>query len=158
MDAPPLNTWTLKADRMSKGITIEDVPADVWEVWAIRMVGQPIGMTTWNRCNEIIKRYPEWFEWEHKYDKIPKEAHEAYQREAHPERYEPIKLGTEEGFVGIIPSLSPPQPEPERSLKEVFAMLFKQQQEARELKDAENKKAKAIWDKHYSKYGLEYRE
>jgi hypothetical protein len=46
---------------MEKEFTYNDVPLDVLEVWAIQSVGRPVGSSTWNRCNEIIKKYPEWF-------------------------------------------------------------------------------------------------
>ena len=50
---------------MEKEFTYSDVPLDVFEVWAIQVVGQPVGLATWNRCNETIKKYPEWFPEEH---------------------------------------------------------------------------------------------
>lgn len=144
---------------MNKPIMIDDVPHDVWEVLAINVVGQPVGMETWNRCNETIKRYPEYFPWEHAYDKIPKEVHEAYDREAHPERYRPWNFESTHGFSGVIPSLSTAElePEPQRTILEMFGLLVKPARENEDRKRAENKKSKALWDKHYSKYGLEYR-
>lgn len=143
---------------MKKEFTYDDVPLEVWEVWAIQLVGQPVGMKTWNRCNETIKRYPEYFPWEYKYDKIPKEVHQAYDREAHPERYEPLNLENREWFTGIIPNIPPPEPQPERTISEMFSLLVKQEREAEDRKRAEKKKAKAIWNKHYYKYDLEFRD
>lgn len=46
---------------MEKEFTYNDVPLDVLEVWAIQSVGRPVGSSTWNHCNETIKKYPEWF-------------------------------------------------------------------------------------------------
>lgn len=40
---------------------LEDVPPEVLEVWAIEMSGQPVGKTMWDKCQEVIKKYPEWF-------------------------------------------------------------------------------------------------
>lgn len=144
---------------MPKQIKATDVPTEVWEVWAIKMTGQPVGIDTWNYCNEIIKRYPEYFEWEHKYDKIPKSVHDAYKEEAFPP-FDFSELKNKDGFIGLIPMLSMmPEPEPQKQLtmSEIFSKLFKQEQEARERKEAEHKKQKALWDKYYSAYGLEYR-
>jgi hypothetical protein len=144
---------------MSKEITFDDIPLDVWEVWAIQIVGQPVGMATWTRCDEIIKNNPEYFPWEHKYESIPKSVHEAYKAEAFlPWDFYPTD--NKDAFTGVIPNLPPPNPEPQpqRTISELFGLLIRQEREAQDRKRAEKKKAKALWDKHYSKYGLEYRE
>jgi hypothetical protein len=46
---------------MTKEFNLEDVPIDVIEVWAIQFVGHPVGLTTYERCMETIRKYPEWF-------------------------------------------------------------------------------------------------
>lgn len=43
---------------MKKEITAVEIPAEVFEVWAIQMTGHPVGLKTWDYCNEIVKRYP----------------------------------------------------------------------------------------------------
>jgi len=141
---------------MKKEITAADVPAEVWEVWAIQIAGQPVGMVTWERCNEIIKRHPEWFPWEHKYDKIPKSVHEAYKAEAFPP-FDFSTLNSQDEFVGIIPELPIINNQNGLSLSEILSAFVKQEKEARERRADKQKKSKALWDKYYSIYGLEYR-
>lgn len=144
---------------MAKEVKAADIPTEVWEVWAIQMAGQPVGLDTWNHCNEIIKRHPNHFEWEHKYAKIPQSVHDAYKEEAFP----PIdfsKFKDSGEFIGMIPMLSMmPEPDPPKqiTIKEMIANLFKGEREARERKEAAHLKLKALWDKYYSVYGLEYR-
>lgn len=144
---------------MGKEINATDIPAEVLEVWAIQIARQPVGIVTWERCNEIIKRNLEYFEWDHKYAKIPQSVHDAYKEEAFPP-FDYSKLQNKEEFIGLIPRISMlPDPEPQKQLtiKEMLVNLFKGEQEARERKEAAHLKSKALWDKYYSVYGLEYR-
>jgi len=39
----------------------QDIPSDVWFVWIIQYINQPISMKMYNDCQEIIKRYPKYF-------------------------------------------------------------------------------------------------
>ena len=160
-------TTRLKVGHMSKMITFDDVPAEVWEVWAIEQGSKAIGgvgLETWNYCNEIIKKYPDWFPWEHKYDQIPQPVHDAYNAEAHPPISFDLKPGYREDFVGMLPMIlagvdhSGKLAEPTLTMKEMFKSIFENQRKEEDRKRAEYLERKKIWDKHYSKYGLEYRE
>jgi hypothetical protein len=44
-----------------KKFTIDDVPHDVQMVWVINWLGQPVGMEMYERIQQIIMKYPEWF-------------------------------------------------------------------------------------------------
>ncbi len=45
----------------TKEFTEKDIPHEVMLVWAIESTGQPVGMETYNKVQEIYKKYPEWF-------------------------------------------------------------------------------------------------
>lgn len=40
---------------------INNVPIDVWKVWIINYINQPIGSELYQECIEIINKYPEYF-------------------------------------------------------------------------------------------------
>jgi hypothetical protein len=143
-------------------IEAKDIPQDVLFVWGIQGARQSVGLSTYNEVSDIIKKYPEWFKWETAYDKIPQYVHDAYRGEAY--SYEMVPIKRNEGFVGMIPTLLA---EPEivdrntgdrASIFEMFAKLFENDLKERERKEAERIERKRVWDKHYSKYGLEYRD
>lgn len=48
--------------RRRKETIQNEAPADVKMVWAIQAAGIPIGTKVYERCEEIKKKYPEWFE------------------------------------------------------------------------------------------------
>lgn len=151
-----------EASPMSKEVAYKDIPAEVWEVWMIQRSGQPIGMSTWERCNEVIKKYPQFFEWEHKYDKIPQFVHDAYKREAYSFEL-PMPKG-DRGYIDIIPTLLSDvevvdtATQKPMTLLEMTTRVFIADQEERKRKEAARIERKRVWDKHYYKYGLEYRE
>ncbi len=41
--------------------TLNDIPEDVLLVFTIRMLDQPVGKETWDKCKKITEQYPEWF-------------------------------------------------------------------------------------------------
>ena len=135
---------------MKRRFTYNDVPLEVFEVWAIQTAGQPVGMSTWDYCDAIIKKYPEWFPWEHKYDKIPKRVHEAYCKEL----MEPQPVEQESGLPVTVQQIK----ESPVSFTEMISCLFKSEQKRRESQQRERKRRKSIWDRHYKKYKLEFRD
>jgi hypothetical protein len=150
-------------------IKIDDAPQDVFWVLAIQIADRPIGLDTLNKIKVIIKANPKYFPWETKYDSIPQEVHDAYWKEKHDEsdkQWAEYVNGKEQdgGFIGLIPTLmqmdAQPSypPSPEKSLSDIFNDLFKQQEDERKRKSEEDKKNKALWDRHYKPYGLEYRK
>lgn len=40
---------------------MKDIPSEVWMVWIIQYINQPIGSELYNKCQEIIKNYPKYF-------------------------------------------------------------------------------------------------
>lgn len=160
-----------KENRFSWG----DMPNEVF--WAKTVGMQPdgsggwirmIGMSILEKIKEIQKKYPDWFPWETKYDSIPKEVHDAYYNEINP----PIQEDQEQiqcsggGILEEIkkmPELSfeyDPHKVTMDDLTQAIKMLNEEQEaqieRCKQLK-ARKAKEKKIWDKHYGKYGIEYR-
>lgn len=144
-------------------INLDNTPNDVIWVWLIQSSSQPVGSSTILEINKIIKEYPEYFPWEHKYNSIPNEVHEAFMRECYPEKYKPI---TFDEFDGINNGLMAQLPKVEyaynaltsKDIKEFFDNMEKQNKEKIEAQKNETQRVKEIWDKYYSNYKLEFRK
>lgn len=147
---------------------IYDIPEDVFWVWNIQLSRFLVGIDTWDKANEIIKANPKYFPWETKYHSLPKEVHDAYWNEKNTEAdkkwSEYLKDQEQNGdFIGLLPTIMSMDkvkeypPEPPKSLSEIFRDLFKQQDDERKRREQEDARNKALWDKYYISYGLEYR-
>jgi hypothetical protein len=146
----------------------ESVPHEVSEAWMIR--AQPlVGLESVNRAKQIVKKYPEWFPWEAKYDQIPKEVHTAYNNEVNESiwgSFEDNSVGDSQsgnkGLLWEIENAPVHYYNPEAITKETMLNWFvnaqKQEDERREAEEAQRELDKAIWDKHYAIYKLRYRE
>lgn len=146
-------------------IKTDDIPQDVQWVWAMQWIKHPVGLDTLSKMHAIISAHPIYFPWETKYDSIPKEVHDAYYKEKNEDWNRQFQEKRDGGYKGLIPTLvemSEVSPEstsiPQKSLSEMIADLFKQQEEERKAQDEKNEKDKALWDKYYKPYGLEYRK
>lgn len=138
-------------------ISPKDIPNEV--LWVLTLP-RCVGSDTYRRVEEIIAKYPEYFPWETKYNSIPKEVHQAYIKEKYPDRDEPIVCTNDgEGLYSKIKS------EPfiyreytPKEIGECFKQLDIITANARNAAIVQRKKDKKLWDKHYKKYNLEYRE
>lgn len=146
-------------------IKAEDIPEDVFWVWNIQHLPYPIDLDTYDKMQIIIRANPKYFPWETKYDSIPQHVHDAYFKEKNAEWDKIWEEKKEGGFKGIIPTLlemNEMVPDsistPEKSLTEIIADAFKRQDEQRKAEEEKYKQDKALWDKHYKPYGLEYRK
>jgi len=143
---------------MKKEIKVSDIPDEVWHVKAIQFSKQPVGLATLNRVKEVIAKYPEYFTWEHKYESLPKEVHEAFEKEAYPKKLEwiPKEVNCNEGFLAQIEKRVTYNPQ-SFTAKDLTDFMENIKNEVN-LKWEHERKITAIWDKHYKKYGLEFRE
>ena len=142
-----------------KEYLFSDIPDEVMKVYTIGHYGQPIGMELYNECQKVIDKYPQYFEWEHKYKKIPKEVHEAYLDELYPDRHKPIDWEYKgDKSKGILATIREQQPYTGKVTKQDMIDFFEYPQKQREKERQETQRQKAIWDKHYKKYKLEYRK
>lgn len=128
-------------------------PEEVQKVWVIQMMGSPIGSDLYKEVQDIISRNPKYFPYETAYNKVPQEVHESYLDEMYPNRHELLWECSDskevEGFCGIISLAKESAPIEKMSVEEIFKILID--------KEAQDRK-KQIWDKHYKKYGLEFRD
>lgn len=128
------------------------IPAEVQEVMVYNHV-KYVGRETMERVRTIIDKYPEWFSWEHKYKSIPQEVHDAYYEEKYHKR--DLELPSK----GIYEQMKQaPVSFTIDSLRELFNKLYDDDDEKALLRQYKRQKDKELWDKHYSKYNLEYKE
>lgn len=139
-----------------KNFKIEDVPDEVLRCWQLQSLPF-VGMGTMEEINRIVEKYPEWFEWEHKYAAIPKEVHEAFNKELYP----PVKMpefNDKDAGKGILERLKDNTPTTvsitASDVNQFFNLMESQRIERQEF---ERRKYK-LFKKHYGKYGLEWRE
>lgn len=146
-------------------IKLEDIPEDVYWVWSIQWCGIPVGLDTWDKADAIIKANPQYFPWETKYNSIPKDVHDAYYKEKNVWMDDLWTQTSYENYTGIMPTITKMDEELKeaihespKSLSKIFHDLFKMEDDKRRRRDEEDAKNKALWDKHYKPYGLEYRK
>lgn len=143
-----------------------EIPFEVFHVKSILWTKQPVGMDMYNHCQEVINKYPEHFPWEHKYKKVPQEVHDAYQKEAYPEKEELESIGIINCGEGLWSAIQKGQEQyeinKEKNKDKTLEQLFQEWEDADNKRineeRLERKRIKTIWDKHYRKYGLEYKD
>ena len=142
-----------KEQGMSKDFT--DLPDDVLWVMVIRHTQPYVGKDMMNKMLDIIDKYPQYFQWEHKYKAIPDEVHDAFKKECYPEMYNPDRFTPRKGN-GLYSEIKKYEIKPVtmEDMEQLFLEIDKKEQERHE----KEKRIKRIWNKHYSKYGLEYRK
>jgi hypothetical protein len=128
-------------------------------VWHLA-TGFGVGSETIKRMGEIEDKYPEWFPWEHKYKSIPKEVHESYELEkSGPDIKIDYSDAPKKGWVDMLESaITVPLEFNLKSFEEMMAEHYKNKEKEHLLKKEQRKKDKALWDKHYKKYGLKFRK
>lgn len=128
----------------------KDTPEEVLWVWCLP---KTVGSDTYEKAERIVKKYPKYFPWEHKYESIPKEVHEAYWNEKYPDRNKPIEC-TGIGLKEQLKKSNSYKP----ITKEYFIKWCKDFTNIYQEELLNKKKDKDLWDKYYKKYNLEYRE
>lgn len=140
---------------------METIPNEVLKVLALKIYKRCVGLEEYKEIKNTIDKYPQYFKWEHIYKNIPEEFHNKYETE---ERilflsfYPPKESNRKEG-EGIWSWIRRQEPAPSkitaRDLQEVVEHVFvtapkiKKEYEAAKIK---------LWNKHYKKYKLKYRE
>lgn len=110
------------------------------------------------KLQATIRKYPEYFPWEAKYREIPQEIHEAYYKEKHGEWEIKWKAEGGKGIMELIREApTHEKEESSKTLSEMFQDIVNAQEESRKKREENRLKNKVLWDKHYSKYKLEYR-
>lgn len=147
------------------------IPDEVLAAWLISQ-NRFLGSESVSMLEATITKYPEYFPWEIKYRSIPKEVHDAYNREANGEWFEfkankgtpAILTGQQyhDANMGLIQYVEKKGMVAYSSLKN-FTMndMLEWVRRMDKADDEKRKRLKAeisIWDKHYKPYGLEYRK
>lgn len=134
-------------------------------MWVAVVQNMPfIGRSTLEKCIETIRKYPDHFPWEHQYTKIPNEVHEEFKDEMNPDRHKPVDWDWNN---------DPPRKSVMEQIKEksytyrevtyesVIKMLddvITRENNERIAEQQQIAREKTIWNKHYKKYNLKYRE
>ena len=143
--------------KMKNNHTIEGIPEEVWKVQVIVTTRQYVGGKTMDEIKRVIKKYPEYFPWETTYNSIPQEVHDAYQKEAFPERFKPIEFGENDG-KGIQKAIEESLQKPVKmamTFQDLAEFVESMNKHKRERAERE-KEIERIWNKHYKKYKLRY--
>lgn len=119
---------------MSK-LKTDELPEEVKEYIAITIATNGMmGSKLYNRCMEIIENNPVYFPWETLYNSIPQKVHDAYRLEITPDLYEPIRPNK-----GILHAI-------------------RKGQSFHDIPRITNQEKETIWNKHYSKYNLNFKQ
>tara|TARA_R110000868_G_scaffold14426_4_gene67220 strand:+ start:31335 stop:31772 length:438 start_codon:yes stop_codon:yes gene_type:complete len=119
------------------------------------------GEEQYKRINDTIKKYPEYFPWETKYNSISKEVHDKYKlaiSQLHDTIYP--KAGKVNDMIpgeGIFSYIrrQPVEPLTEKTIKDAFKYMFVTLPKQQSLFETEKRR---IWNKFYKKYNLKYRD
>lgn len=130
-----------------------------------------VGIDTLKKTERIIAENPKEFPWEHKYNSIPQEVHEAYNKEQHPERtkenMEKLWNTPIESKGGIMAHIkenppkeytTPSEPITAKLLNQWWQEMMEADEKRRKDKQEYRKKFTSIWNKHYGPYNLKCRE
>jgi len=144
---------------MDNKIDANDIPNEVLFVWQMQHYRQPVGSDLYEKIIDIIERHPNYFVWEHAYKSIPKKVHKAYEKELHPNGEAESKkcrdaIVCREGLTSFIESTAYQPTVTDQDFIDLMTSL-----QDREDKDrAEKIRTISIWNKHYKKYKLSYRD
>ena len=138
---------------------LENIPNEVAWVWAIQMSKSPVGMETYNKVQDVIDRYPEWFQQEHVYRNIPQEVKDSFESEKDvlhlsffPRKEMDIKPG--EGIFNWMKRQEPVvllKKDAEESFRRVFVELPAKEKDYK-------KQLKQLHLKHFKKYKYKFEE
>jgi hypothetical protein len=128
----------------------KEIPGEVLEVWVFLSFKGGVGSFIYNKIQDAIKKYPEYFPWEITYKSIPKEVHEAY--------YKDLWGPDGEMFGNPRPVKESKPLAVAKNLLQAFQEVLNRQDQEKKDQAEHRKKVKSIWDKHYKKFNLEYRE
>lgn len=144
----------VKSLLIGSGKDTAKIPDDVLFAWGIKASCGGVGLETYQKLEDTIMRYPEYFPWERKHASIPKEVHNAYHAEKYPDGAITITKGM--GILELIECSKEEDAEPKKPSvwsREYIDEFFEALEEPYKKYVAD----KALWDKHYAKFGLEYK-
>lgn len=143
----------------------EDMPDEVCVVlnWPYELMSLEMS----DKFDDIRRRHPVYFPWETRYFEISKSVHDAYFDEMHPNGVFGGFLNTSpdggayDGSPGLVALIDEAglmnSYSPKPFTLEDFDALAQRHLESAAAEAKLFQKAKALWDKHYSKFNLPYR-
>lgn len=146
---------------MKKQFKLSDIPFEVQKVWAYQSLNQSVGLELYKEIEATIEKYPQYFQWEHTYNSIPKEVHSKYSEEQlnlYYSFYPPsgLEMKEGEGLVGYMRRVEEENKnKPEKSMREVIIEICETAPKIKKEYETEKRK---LWDKHYKEYNLKYRK
>lgn len=135
-------------------MNIQEMPEEV--IWASFITLNPIGLDTYIKVKEIMKKYPEYFPYETLYDSIPEEVHKAYQD--HMERIWERRIRKFEKKPTYPYPYSSGSPLTINSLWETVYQMEESYEREERRKRLRKRADRRIWNKYYKPYKLKYRE
>lgn len=136
-----------------------NIPKEVMEVRMWQYVGY-VGSETMEKIQDIMNRYPEWFPWEAKYNKIPLVVHQEF-REKEGKALNRDWKRREKARKILYENMGMNKKQDKFTLEVIGNtiewMMRKDDLERKLLKNWQ-KTRKKLWKKHYGEYDLEYRE
>lgn len=119
------------------------------------------GAEQYKRISDTIKKYPEYFPWETKYNSIPKEVHDKYKKlinQLHDTIYPKVEEVNDmipgEGIYSYI-NRQPIIPLTKKTMDEALKYMFVTAPKQHALYEEGKRR---IWKDVYSKYKLKYHE
>lgn len=142
---------------LNRMVDLNKIPDEV--MWVLTVSGcVPVGRSTFEKCQKIIDKYPKYFPWEHAYKSIPKEVHDAYMAEVNPDWDKPIISNDNKCGAGVKSEIGKVYYKSDVVLtQKMFEDMIFEHEKMEQERIEERKKQKALWDKHYKIYGLEYK-
>ena len=138
---------------------LEQIPNEVFQVWAIINSNQPVGLSTMNLIEDTIERYPQYFkeylESRRLWKSIPNSVHHAYDKELNEglddiqEKYNPgyKERKKEREGKGLLWGIDEVKPLTKEILDDFIKQSYEKQKEIQALKNR-------LSDKYYKPYGV----
>ena len=140
-------------------MNLENIPFEVQKVWAYQSLNQSVGLELYREIEASIEKYPQYFQWEHTYNNIPKEVHSKYSEEKldlyysfYPPSGKDMKEG--EGLVAYTRRAIKSNIK-KSTLEEILNYVFVT---APKIKKEYEKEKRKLWNKHYKRYNLKFRD
>lgn len=140
---------------------MKNLPTEVIEAQCLLWLKNPVGSDTYNRVVETVKKYPEHFPWETKYNSIDDSVHRAYEDEKEllfNSFFPPTPMDIQPG-EGMYAYMQRQNAEVISCNKPVDWDELSRNMQNKQKRDEDFSKAKQkLWIKHYKKFNLKYQE
>lgn len=145
----------------------KDIPKEVLHVWSDNMVASFHGFTTLEaikRKEAAVLKYPQYFNWETKYNLIPQEVHDAYSADLESFLWNKNETGLafHDGLVAEISKATVHVYDSSKfnlqSMVHWIAESWERDRQKKEKERIERERNIELWNKHYATYNLEWRD